>query len=94
MRNADMPAMPVRGADGEPITMRGDTPAMWGGEAMGLSKREVVAMHCAATLVGRFELDGGGMRKVAYAAVDMADELLAALEKIKTPDVLYKAGEQ
>lgn len=83
MRNADMPAMPVRGHDGEPINLRGDDAILWSGDAMGLSKREMVAMHCVAAAFGGAVMRGRGchMGELVCNAVELADNLLAALEK-------------
>lgn len=45
MKNADMPAMPVRDTDNEPLRI-GLYPAYSNGEfATGLTKREMMAMH-------------------------------------------------
>lgn len=80
MKNADMPAMPVRGCDGEPMVLRGEDPIMYSGEAMGLSKREMMAMHCCAALLAGEQFSHAGVVQVAELSVEQADALLAALE--------------
>lgn len=75
MKNADMPAMPVRGADGEPLNLRGDLGIMWEGDAIGMTKREMMAMHFCAAMMANPKLmpadmydpeEGPGREGVAY----------------------------
>lgn len=71
MKNADMPAMPIV-CDGfgqfEP------------GVQVGLTKRETMAMHIASGFASSGEFRACD---IAQISVDVADALLAALEKTK-----------
>ena len=79
MKNADMPAMPsdVK-AVYEAMTDSGDS---WGKAALGLTKREMMAMHIFSSMQGR---DGvcNIEHEVSFAVV-AADHLLAELENTK-----------
>lgn len=83
MKNADMPAMPVRDADNE-ILRLAHYPVYANGEfATGLTKREMMAMHIHAALLTS-QADGvwtGIGVNAAFHAVQEADELLAELER-------------
>ncbi|MGL4757557.1 MAG: hypothetical protein ACRCXB_34820 [Aeromonadaceae bacterium] len=74
MKNADMPAMPV-------VDSRG-CPSMYGVdsvEALGLTKREIIAMHMMAGLLVGCESPNNEW--VASIAVDAADKLLSELDR-------------
>ena len=79
MKNADMPAMPsdVK-AVYEAMT---DSVDSWGKAALGLTKREMMAMHMFAGLLAR---DGKpDIQYEAELAIKAADALLAELERTK-----------
>ena len=86
MKNADMPAMPVSGSDGQPIDVfsltdgRGSN-LVSSGMTVGMTKREMMAMHIMTGLCSKygvaFETD------TVQDAVRMADFLLAELERTK-----------
>lgn len=79
MKNADMPAMPVRDVDNEPLRI-GSFPVYLNGEfAIGLTKREMMAM---AAMQGLCAVSGyGNYSDLACDAVKFSDALLAELEK-------------
>lgn len=78
MKNADMPAMPsdVK-AVYEAMTDSSDS---WGKAALGLTKREMMAMHILSGLLSDYEFDVT-RQMAAEIAVEQADALLAELEK-------------
>lgn len=80
MNNADMPAMPVRRSDGEPMNLRGEAAIMYSGDAMGLSKREMMVMHFGAALMSNPAWENMSANDVATFAIKQADAMLAALE--------------
>lgn len=71
MKNADMPAMPIFDECGRP-TVHG----MSNVEVLGLTKREMMAMHILSGLLSDPNWIG-----MPADAVRIADELLAELEK-------------
>ena len=75
IKNADMPAMPIQLTNGEVWSKDCDT-------ANGLTKREMMAMHMMAALVG---IGGicGDEKYIAEMAARSADALLAELERTK-----------
>ena len=75
MENADMPAMPVFDSSGCP-SLYGDD----GVEAKGLTKREMMAMHIASGLAADHQVT---VRNIATLSVEVADALLAELERTK-----------
>lgn len=82
MKNGDMPAMPVFDSSG--ATMHYGN-AMY---ANGLTKREMMAMHMMASLtnvywdtVQEYETGADLVKCQSETAVEMADELLAELER-------------
>ncbi|MBW3691705.1 hypothetical protein [Aeromonas dhakensis] len=86
MKNADMPAMPVSGADGLPIdvfSLTNDLGAnlISSGMTTGLTKREMMVMHFSAALISNPRWDGMTPKDIAILAVDQADATLKALEK-------------
>jgi len=80
VKNADMPAMPVRGGDGEPIGMGLDDAILWCREATGMSKREMMAMHFTSALMANHARKGMTAKAVAALAIRQADATLYALE--------------
>lgn len=80
MRNADMPAMPIFDDCGRPAMYGVD-----GVEALGLTKREMIAMHMAAGNMAARTVQWADVNVplMARIAVDMADALLAELERTK-----------
>lgn len=95
MKNSDMPAMPAM-----PILDSCGRPAMYGNEeveALGLTKRETMAMHICAEIAGsidsedcyqriKFMAGNCGMNVsqwIARDAVKQSDALLAELERTK-----------
>lgn len=80
MKNADMPAMPVRGSDGEPIRMGLDDAILWCQEATGMSKREMMAMHFTSALMANRARNEMTAKAVAALAISQADATLSALE--------------
>ena len=74
--NGDMPAMPVTDDTGMPFN---SVPAEL--STIGLTKREMMAMHIASGLISDPQVRTG---EVAATAVKVADALLAALERSKT----------
>lgn len=83
MKNADMPAMPVVDDCGRP--------AMYGAEgveALGLTKREMIAMHAMQGILAAGNADEfvvGDEVGFAGFAVSCADALLAELERTQQP---------
>lgn len=78
MKNADMPAMPSDVKDVyEAMTGGSDS---WGKAALGLTKREMMAMHILSGLLSDYEFDAT-RQMAAEIAVEQADALLAELEK-------------
>lgn len=82
MKNADMPAMPIADDCGRP--------AMYGAEgieALGLTKREMMAMHiCSGNMAARTVLWADvDVDFMARIAVQMADAMLAELERTQQP---------
>jgi len=81
MKNADMPAMPIHevfqdcGIDGNsgPHYMQTTYP--------GMTKREIIAMHCAAAAFGSPAWIDATNEVIARQAVEQADAMLAELEK-------------
>lgn len=67
MKNADLPAMPF---------VEPDTACS---VSVGLTKREVFAMHIMSGLASQSEQDG--FKAMAYYSCKMADALLAELDK-------------
>ena len=78
MKNADMPAMPsdVK-AVYEAMTDSGDS---WGKAALGLTKREMMAMHIASGFAADKEVSPCN---IANLAIEVADALLAELGRTK-----------
>lgn len=78
MKNADIPAMPsdVK-AVYEAMTDSGDS---WGKAALGLTKREMMAMHIASGFAADKEVSPCN---IANIAIEVADALLAELERTK-----------
>ena len=79
MKNADMPAMPIYNGDHE-ITLLNHVYYSDPYAAMGLTKREMMAMHMMASI----QASGGlydRFESMAKDATTMADALLAELEK-------------
>ena len=78
MKNADMPAMPsdVK-AVYEAMT---DSDDSWGKAALGLTKREMMAMHIASGFAADKEVSPCN---IANLAIKVADALLAELERTK-----------
>ena len=78
MNNADMPAMPsdVK-AVYEAMT---DSDDSWGKAALGLTKREMMAMHMMASIITQ---GAPAFIHAAEDAVNAADALLAELERTK-----------
>ena len=78
MKNADMPAMPsdVK-AVYEAMT---DSDDSWGKAALGLTKREMVAMHIASGFAADKEVSPCN---IANLAIEVADALLAELGRTK-----------
>lgn len=78
MKNADMPAMPsdVK-AVYEAMT---DSDDSWGKAALGLTKREMMAMHIASGFTADKEVSPCN---IANLAIEVADALLAELERTK-----------
>ena len=75
-RNADMPAMPCDANDLYNATVREDME--WEKAALGLTKREQFAM---AAMQGFCSDSCTDLKGIPKAAVDMADALLAELDK-------------
>ena len=80
MNNADMPAMPsdVK-AVYEAMTDNDDS---WGKAALGLTKREMMAMHILSGMLSS-ENFNPTREQAASFAVGQADALLAELERTK-----------
>ena len=78
MKNADMPAMPsdVK-AVYEAMT---DSDDSWGKAALGLTKREMMAMHIASGFAADKEVSPCN---IANLAIEVADALLTELERTK-----------
>ena len=78
MKNADFPAMPsdVK-AVYEAMT---DSDDSWGKAALGLTKREMMAMHIASGFAADKEVSPCN---IANLAIEVADALLAELERTK-----------
>ena len=78
MKNADMPAMPsdVK-AVYEAMT---DSDDSWGKAALGLTKRETMAMHIASGFAADKEVSPCN---IANLAIEVADALLAELGRTK-----------
>ena len=78
MKNADMPAMPsdVK-AVYEAMT---DSDDSWGKAALGLTKREMMAMHIASGFAADKEVSPCN---IANIAIEVADALLAELGRTK-----------
>ena len=78
MKNADMPAMPsdVK-AVYEAMT---DSDDSWGKAALGLTKREMMAMHIASGFAADKEVSSCN---IANIAIEVADALLAELGRTK-----------
>ena len=78
MKNADMPAMPsdVK-AVYEAMT---DSDDSWGKAALGLTKREMMAMHIASGFAADKEVSPCN---IANLATEVADALLAELGRTK-----------
>ena len=78
MKNADMPAMPsdVK-AVYEAMTCSDDS---WGKAALGLTKREMMAMHIASGFAADKEVSPCN---IANLAIEVADALLAELGRTK-----------
>lgn len=78
MNNADMPAMPsdVK-AVYEAMTDGSDS---WGKAALGLTKREMIAMHMMASIITQ---GAPAFIHAAEDAVNAANALLAELERTK-----------
>lgn len=80
MNNADMPAMPsgVRLDDSDPQSMYHPNGVM---QCHGLTKREMMAMHMMAACQSKAESLYKTFDDMANDAVNMADSLLAELER-------------
>ena len=78
MKNADMPAMPsdVK-AVYEAMT---DSDDSWGKAALGLTKREMMAMHIASGFAADKEVSPCN---IANIAIEITDALLAELGRTK-----------
>lgn len=78
MKNADLPAMPsdVK-AVYEAMT---DSDDSWGKAALGLTKREMMAMHIASGFAADKEVSPCN---IANLAIEVADALLAELGRTK-----------
>ena len=78
MKNADLPAMPsdVK-AVYEAMTDSADS---WGKAALGLTKREMMAMHIASGFAADKEVSPCN---IANLAIEVADALLAELGRTK-----------
>ena len=79
MKNADMPAMPMFSDNAEPCIVR-DRETRVAVPAIGLTKREMMAMHILSALLSDCEFDVT-RQMAAEIAVQQADALLAELEK-------------
>ena len=79
MKNADMPAMPsdVK-AVYEAMT---DSDDSWGKAALGLTKREMMAMHALQGLLAAPDLNTVEPVAVAGTAIAYVDALLAELDR-------------
>ena len=78
MKNADMPAMPSDvNAVYEAMT---DSDDSWGKAALGLTKREMMAMHIASGFAAYKEVSPCN---IANLAIEVADALLAELGRTK-----------
>ena len=78
MKNADMPAMP---SDVEAVyEAMTDSDDSWGKAALGLTKREMIAMHMMASIITQ---GAPAFIHAAEDAVNAADALLAELERTK-----------
>lgn len=75
MKNADLPAMPITE---EPFAV-GAVRTIYGPLMLGLTKREMFAMHIMSGLASQSEQDG--FKEMAYYSCKMADALLAELDK-------------
>lgn len=87
MKNADMPAMPMFDVEANPCRVRNpDTGEI--ARATGLTKREMMAMHMMASLISpmmddvlEYKDSKELLNNMTESAVEMADALLAELEK-------------
>lgn len=78
MKNADMPAMP---SDVKAVyDAMTDSADSWGKAALGLTKREMMAMHILSGLLSDYEFDVT-RQMAAEIAVQQADALLAELDR-------------
>lgn len=76
MKNADMPAMPIFDECGRP-TVHG----MSNVEVLGLTKREMMAMHALQGLLAAPDLNTVEPDAVAGTAIAYVDALLAELDR-------------
>ena len=83
MRNADMPAMPSDVKD--VYAAMTDTRDSWGKGALGLTKREMIAIHALNGLMVAYNVEDVAMggESLVKDAVWYADALLAELERTK-----------
>jgi len=79
MKNADMPAMPIYDANGGVFDFVLECSGGIG-RTTGMTKREMIAMHCAAALFSNSSYKGMP-ELVAERAVAQADALLDELKK-------------
>ncbi|HIC8797535.1 TPA: hypothetical protein ACW72Z_000450 [Aeromonas veronii] len=85
MKNADMPAMPVSGSNGQPIDVfslaygRGSN-LVSSGMTVGMTKREMMAMHFTSALMANRARNEMTAKAVAALAISQADATLSALE--------------
>lgn len=79
MKNADMPAMP-NSVDIESLDLVHGINTVYGAMtySSGITKREMIAMHCIAQLLP--SLRSHSPRECAKLAIEFADALLAELE--------------
>jgi len=80
MNNADKPAMPLRGVDGGIFSCR-DGYLEQADIASGLTKREHFAAMAMQGILAKYGPDEQRHETTATDAIDLADALLAELEK-------------
>lgn len=81
MKNADMPAMPVSGADNEPANMESSYYEYHKEHlAFGLTKREMMAMHILSGLLAAPDMKDATPDQLTVASVLYADKLLQELD--------------
>ena len=82
MKNADMPAMPAMPSDVKAVyEAMTDSDDSWGKAALGLTKREMMAMHMMAHLMMNERLSS--YEGQAGYSIKAADALLAELGRTK-----------